>query len=92
VQRLESECRRLTGELARLQALLRLNRLTLGVAPPPAPAAKPAGGGRKPRRATVRALRHARATAPPPAATVPVPTAVAVVAGPGGGSCAVEKS
>jgi hypothetical protein len=47
---------RLRRELSRQQSLVRLTQRTIGVTPPP-PAK--AGGKRKPRRATVRAMRRA---------------------------------
>jgi hypothetical protein len=63
VRTLESDCQRLGAEVARLQALLRLNRLSLGVKPPPPPPV-PAHGKRRARRPSVRALRVAKRTAP----------------------------
>jgi hypothetical protein len=72
--KLEGERRRLEGEVARLHALLRLSRLSMGVKPPPQ-ASAPKPGGRKPRRAVVRALKHARAALAAPApATAPSPS------------------
>jgi hypothetical protein len=75
VRSLEAECRRLGAEAARLQALLRLNRLSLGVKPPPTPPPATAGK-RRPRRASVRALRHARRVTVPTAAAPPKDVAV----------------
>jgi hypothetical protein len=56
---LEKEQQRLRRELARQQALVRLSQRALGLPPPPAAAAKPAGKGRKPRRPMARALKMA---------------------------------
>lgn len=53
---LMKENERLKRELARLQSLVRLTQRAVGVSPPPA--VKPTGK-RRPRRATVRALKRA---------------------------------
>jgi hypothetical protein len=51
---------RLQRELARQQTLVRLAQRSIGLAPPPAPAVKPAPGKKKRRRPVVRALHAAR--------------------------------
>lgn len=78
--KLEGECRRLEAEVARLQALLRMSRLTLGVKPPSAPPT-PKPGERKARRARVRALKHARTTAAVLPTAAPTAAASSAVGG-----------
>jgi len=67
---------RLQRELARQQTLVRVAQRTIGLAPPPAPSAKPAPGKKKRRRPVVRALHAAaqlqrQSQEAPPAAVAP---------------------
>lgn len=68
VVKLHGELKRLEGQCARLQALLRASQRAVGLAPPRPPKSKETASGRKRRRRpVVRALRAAKALSSAPA-------------------------
>jgi hypothetical protein len=73
---LRRECERLRRECARQQALARVARRTVGLAPGPA-APPPAEAGRQRRRPTARALKMAALLQPPEPAPAAPPAAAA---------------
>ena len=67
------QCRKLTAEVQRYQALARATQRTIGLAPPP-PAPKTRQSGKRPRKPVVRALQAlALIKGPPEAAVAPAP-------------------